>query len=128
MSLKPATKSLTDGPWRSLVARLTGGQEVAGSNPAGPTSGGFVPTGLRPCAETGPAWTCRDTVWGLVPPLQTSRRPRESGSTFALLAREQALLGAAGDHNAPWVLLAGASAGLILKPLIHLYLPIFVAE
>ena len=26
-----------DGPWRSLVARLTGGQEVAGSNPAGPT-------------------------------------------------------------------------------------------
>lgn len=25
------------GPWRSLVARLTGGQEVVGSNPAGPT-------------------------------------------------------------------------------------------
>ena len=27
------------GPWRSLVARLTGGQEVVGSNPAGPTIG-----------------------------------------------------------------------------------------
>ncbi len=25
------------GLWRSLVARLTGGQEVAGSNPASPT-------------------------------------------------------------------------------------------
>ena len=25
------------GPWRSLVARLTGGQKVAGSNPVGPT-------------------------------------------------------------------------------------------
>src|SRR5690606_30122149 len=28
---------LTIGPWRSLVARLTGGQKVAGSNPVGPT-------------------------------------------------------------------------------------------
>ena len=26
-----------DGLWRSLAARLTGGQEVAGSNPASPT-------------------------------------------------------------------------------------------
>ena|GEM_PF-4895394 len=25
------------GAWRSLVARLTGGQEVAGSNPVAPT-------------------------------------------------------------------------------------------
>ncbi len=29
--------SPSHGPWRSLVARLTGGQEVVGSNPAGPT-------------------------------------------------------------------------------------------
>ena len=27
----------TNGLWRSLVAHLTGGQGVAGSNPAGPT-------------------------------------------------------------------------------------------
>ena len=27
-----------NGLWRSLVARLTGGQEVAGSNPASPTT------------------------------------------------------------------------------------------
>ena len=26
------------GPWRSLVARFTGGEEVVGSNPAGPTT------------------------------------------------------------------------------------------
>ena len=28
---------LPNGAWRSLVARLTGGQEVAGSNPVAPT-------------------------------------------------------------------------------------------
>ena len=32
------TVEFTDGLWRSLVARLTGGQEVAGSNPASPTT------------------------------------------------------------------------------------------
>ena len=30
-------KSDTDGLWRSLVAHLTGGQGVVGSNPASPT-------------------------------------------------------------------------------------------
>ena len=29
----------TFGVWRSLVARLTGGQEVVGSNPVAPTKG-----------------------------------------------------------------------------------------
>ncbi len=32
------TVEFTDGLWRSLVARLTGGQEVAGSSPASPTT------------------------------------------------------------------------------------------
>ena len=41
------------GLWRSLVARLTGGQEVVGSNPASPTkenprrNGGFLIPGVE---------------------------------------------------------------------------------
>src|SRR5690606_7126445 len=34
------------GPWRSLVARLTGGQEVVGSNPAGPTRNPLIRAGF----------------------------------------------------------------------------------
>mgnify|MGYP006877029458 FL=1 len=30
--------AIRHGLWRSLVARLTGGQEVVGSNPASPTT------------------------------------------------------------------------------------------
>ena len=35
-----------DGLWRSLAARLTGGQEVAGSNPASPTNESPAPAGV----------------------------------------------------------------------------------
>ncbi len=35
------------GVWRSLVARLTGGQKVAGSNPVTPTFKSFVVNSLR---------------------------------------------------------------------------------
>ena len=34
---KNREKKITVGAWRSLVARLTGGQKVVGSNPIAPT-------------------------------------------------------------------------------------------
>ncbi len=39
---------LIRGLWRSLVARLTGGQEVVGSNPASPTAAGSSTHGRLP--------------------------------------------------------------------------------
>src|SRR5690606_2282877 len=53
-------RHLPIGLWRSLVARLTGGQEVVGSNPASPTirnprtSGGFCVSRVYPDRERAP--------------------------------------------------------------------------
>src|SRR5690606_22934231 len=44
-------RHLPIGLWRSLVARLTGGQEVVGSNPASPT-----PHGAHSLASLDPWW------------------------------------------------------------------------
>ena len=54
----PVPQGRANGPWRSLVACLTGGQEVAGSSPAGPTqilgaSGADRRTGGRADAPLG---------------------------------------------------------------------------
>src|SRR5690348_11608776 len=43
---KVVASAWADGTWRSLVAHLTGGQGVAGSNPAVPTSVGRPRIGL----------------------------------------------------------------------------------
>ncbi len=61
------------GLWRSLAARLTGGQEVAGSNPASPTTG-------IPC-------TARDSVYWRGSS-ETSETPRVRGNS-SLSLRER---------------------------------------
>src|SRR4051794_9334608 len=59
------------GLWRSLVARLTGGQKVAGSSPVSPTH--FASPGRRHYSHV---WPCQpgDAVWlvlAQIDPLQS---------------------------------------------------------
>ena len=49
MAVSGKVRCSGNGLWRSLVARLTGGQEVAGSNPASPTGGGLGLKASRRC-------------------------------------------------------------------------------
>ena len=78
-----AVRKMNNGMWRSLVAHLTGGQGVAGSNPVIPTKSPgekqFSP-GLRRFRE-----------WSLAGPLARFARParRRSGPVpFDIVARE----------------------------------------
>ena len=66
------------GLWRSLVARLTGGQEVAGSNPASPT-------GRKPLNAMGCRWfsggfqrRC-SSVWSGPGPAESAPTPHRGG-------------------------------------------------
>src|SRR5690606_22523336 len=70
------------GPWRSLVARLTGGQEVVGSNPAGPTGrnppigGGLVLSDVSPThSKAGRLIGCPNRRRRLPPPLPARSGP-----------------------------------------------------
>ena len=67
----PSAESGGIGLWRSLVAHLTGGQGVAGSNPVVPTGWRRPVEQLKPLVS-GPSWCCgmigivayEDRCWG----------------------------------------------------------------